>query len=87
MSGAVRESARVAPRLFSREGMRVAVAARTPDKPVLKKLESEHNVRCYQCDAREPEAVTALFQAVDADLGRPRAGRTQYRRPDPGHLP
>ena len=49
----------------------MAVAARTPDKPALKKLESEYNVRCYQCDAREPEAVTALFQAVDADLGRP----------------
>ncbi|MCY3771847.1 MAG: SDR family oxidoreductase, partial [Gemmatimonadetes bacterium] len=58
-------------RLFSREGMRVAVAARTPDKPALKKLASEYGVRCYQCDAREPEAVTALFQAVQNDLGRP----------------
>ena len=58
-------------RLFSREGMQVAIAARTPDKPALKKLESEYNVRCYACDARDPEAVTALFQAVHADLGRP----------------
>jgi NAD(P)-dependent dehydrogenase (short-subunit alcohol dehydrogenase family) len=59
-------------RLFSREGMQVAVAARTPDKPVLKALESEHGVRCYPCDAREPKAVADLFRAVATDLGRPR---------------
>ena len=58
-------------RLFSREGMRVAVAARTPDKPALKKLESEHGVRCYACDAREPDSVVALFRAVQDELGRP----------------
>ena len=58
-------------RLFSREGMQVAVAARTPDKPVLKTLESEHGVRCYPCDARKPEAVVDLFRAVTEDLGRP----------------
>ena len=58
-------------RLFSREGLRVAVAARTPDKPALKKLESEHGVRCYACDAREPDSVVALFRAVQDDLGRP----------------
>ncbi len=59
-------------RLFSREGMKVAVAARTPDKPVLKQLEREHGVRCYSCDAREPEAVANLFRVVIGDLGRPR---------------
>jgi NAD(P)-dependent dehydrogenase (short-subunit alcohol dehydrogenase family) len=59
-------------RLFSHEGMRVAVAARTPDKPVLKTLENEHGVRCYPCDAREPEAVADLFRAVTEELGRPR---------------
>ena len=58
-------------RLFSDEGIKVAVAARTLDKPVLKKLESEHGVRCYPCDAGEPDAVLALFRAVNADLGRP----------------
>jgi len=58
-------------RLFAREGIQVAVAARTPDKPVLKTLEREHGVRCYPCDAREPEAVAALFRAVTKDLGRP----------------
>ena len=59
-------------RLFSREGMKVAIAARNPDKPVLQKLESEHGVRCYPCDAREPEAVAKLFRAVNDDLGRPK---------------
>ena len=58
-------------RLFARQGMQVAVAARSPDKPALKKLTSEYGVRCYACDAREPEAVEALFRAVQADLGRP----------------
>ena len=58
-------------RLFSKEGMKVAVAARTPNKPELKKLESEHDVRCYQCDAGQPEAVVELFRAVNEDLGRP----------------
>ncbi len=58
-------------RLFSQQGMQVAVAARTPDKPVLKKLESEHGVRCYQCDAGQPDAVVELFRAVSEDLGRP----------------
>ena len=59
-------------RLFSREGMQVAVAARTPDKPVLKTLASEHSVRCYPCDARQPEAVAELFRSVTQDLGPPR---------------
>jgi NAD(P)-dependent dehydrogenase (short-subunit alcohol dehydrogenase family) len=58
-------------RRFSREGMQVAVAARTPDKPALKALESEHGVRCYPCDAREPKAVADLFRAVTEELGRP----------------
>jgi enoyl-[acyl-carrier-protein] reductase (NADH) len=51
--------------------MQVAVAARTLDKPVLRKLESEHGVRCYPCDAREPDAVVELFRAMSEDLGRP----------------
>ena len=59
-------------RLFSQEGMRVAVAARNPEKPVLEKLESEHGVRCYRCDATEPDSVAELFRMVSEDLGRPR---------------
>lgn len=58
-------------RLFSQQGMQVAVAARTPGKPALQKLASEHGVRCYQCDAREPDAVSELFRAVHEDLGPP----------------
>ena len=34
-------------RLFAREGMRVAVAARTPDKPVLLDLEANHGACLY----------------------------------------
>lgn len=58
-------------RLFSEEGMRVAVAARTPDKPVLQKLAEEHGVRCFGCDASDPEAVAALFENVRKELGAP----------------
>jgi NAD(P)-dependent dehydrogenase (short-subunit alcohol dehydrogenase family) len=52
--------------------MKVAVAARNPDKEVLKRLEREHGVRCYPCDAGEPDAVVTLFRAVREDLGRPK---------------
>jgi NAD(P)-dependent dehydrogenase (short-subunit alcohol dehydrogenase family) len=58
-------------RLFSKEGMRVAVAARNPEKPALQKLASDHGVRCYGCDARDPGSVAALFRAVGEDLGPP----------------
>jgi len=58
-------------RLFAGEGMRVAVAARSPDKPVLKALEEQHGVRRYACDASKPEAVGQLFQDVGRDLGSP----------------
>ena len=55
-------------RLFSREGMQVAVAARTPVKPVLVDLEKKFGVRTYRCDAAEPAAVEALFESVTRDL-------------------
>jgi NAD(P)-dependent dehydrogenase (short-subunit alcohol dehydrogenase family) len=58
-------------RLFARNGMRVAVAARNPDKPVLEALETAHGVRRYACDASEPADVAALFQNVVRDLGAP----------------
>jgi NAD(P)-dependent dehydrogenase (short-subunit alcohol dehydrogenase family) len=58
-------------RLFATEGMRVAVAARTPDKPVLQTLEQAHGVRRYACDAGDPAAVALLFQNVVRDLGAP----------------
>ena len=59
-------------RLFADEGMRVAVAARSPDKPVLEKLEQTHGIRRYACDASDPAAVETLFQKVTTDLGTPR---------------
>jgi NAD(P)-dependent dehydrogenase (short-subunit alcohol dehydrogenase family) len=58
-------------RLFAENGMRVAIAARNPDKPVLENLEKTHGVRRYACDASEPAAVEQLFQDVVRDLGRP----------------
>jgi NAD(P)-dependent dehydrogenase (short-subunit alcohol dehydrogenase family) len=59
-------------RLFSSEGMQVAIAARNPDKPVLEELERQHGVRRYACDAKDPDSVAALFGAVRNDLGTPR---------------
>ena len=58
-------------RLFAQNGMRVGVAARNPDKPVLQTLEKTHNVRRYACDASEPAAVESLFQKLIRDLGAP----------------
>lgn len=58
-------------RLFAANGMKVAVAARDPDKPVLLDLEKKHGVRRYACDASDPAAVEKLFQTVVRDLGSP----------------
>lgn len=58
-------------RLFAENGMRVGIAARNPDKPVLQTLEKTHGVRRYACDASEPAAVELLFQNVVRDLGAP----------------
>src|SRR6185436_854801 len=58
-------------RLFAKEGMRVAVAARQPDKPVLQTLEKDHGVRRYACDAADPASVERLFNNVAKDLGTP----------------
>ena len=58
-------------RLFARAGMRVALAARNPDKPVLKALAVEHGVTNYACDASDPAAVAKLFADVQTDLGAP----------------
>ena len=58
-------------RLFAKKGMRVAIAARNPDKSVLLNLEKTHDVRRYACDASEAAAVELLFQNVVRDLGTP----------------
>src|SRR5262245_40675933 len=59
-------------RLFAQNGMRIAVAARNPDKPVLETLEKKHGVRRYTCDATDPAGVAQLFDHVARDLGTPR---------------
>jgi NAD(P)-dependent dehydrogenase (short-subunit alcohol dehydrogenase family) len=51
--------------------MRVGIAARNADKPVLLNLEKMHGVRRYACDASEAAAVELLFQNVVRDLGTP----------------
>jgi NAD(P)-dependent dehydrogenase (short-subunit alcohol dehydrogenase family) len=59
-------------RLFAKHGMRVAVAARDPEKAVLAELEAAHGVRRFACDAAEPAAVERLFRDVTRELGAPR---------------
>ena len=59
-------------RLFAREGMSVAIAARTPDKPVLKQLEADHGVHAFACDAADAESVSEFFARVKGELGNPR---------------
>lgn len=59
-------------RRFAQAGMKVAIAARNPDKRVLQALEADHGVARYACDAADPGAVEALFQSVTRDLGSPR---------------
>jgi NAD(P)-dependent dehydrogenase (short-subunit alcohol dehydrogenase family) len=58
-------------RLFAANGMRVAVAARDPEKPVLRALETAHGVRRYAADASDPADVARLFADVVRDLGAP----------------
>ena len=59
-------------RLFAREGMDVAIAARNPEKSALLDLEKEHGVRRFACDAGEADSVRKLFDDVSSELGSPR---------------
>lgn len=59
-------------RLFSAQAMRVAIAARNPDKPVLNELRAAHGATLYACDASDPAAVQTLFGKVAGELGSPR---------------
>ncbi len=56
-------------RLFHKEGMRVALAARRTDK--LAALCGETGARAYACDASDGAAVDALFKTLEAELGAP----------------
>ena len=59
-------------RLFVQDGMKVAIAARNVDKPVLKELESTLGVALYSCDAADARSVADLFAAVASDIGAPK---------------
>ena len=56
-------------RLFARNGLAVAVAARRTDK--LAALCAETGATPHACDAADPAAVAALFGAVEARHGAP----------------
>lgn len=56
-------------RLFSQNGMRVGIAARNPDKPVLGSLKKTHGIRLYACDASEPASVEQLFKTAVQEMG------------------
>jgi len=56
-------------RLFAREGMRIALAARQTQK--LAALCSEVGARAFACDASDPDQVTRLFADVERQIAAP----------------
>jgi NAD(P)-dependent dehydrogenase (short-subunit alcohol dehydrogenase family) len=56
-------------RLFTRSGMQVALASRTPHK--LEALCAQTGARAFACDAAQADDVKRLFTEVDAALGEP----------------
>lgn len=56
-------------RLFAREGIRVALAARSIEK--LGALCSETNARAYACNAADPDEVERLFGMVERESATP----------------
>jgi NAD(P)-dependent dehydrogenase (short-subunit alcohol dehydrogenase family) len=56
-------------RLFAREGIRVALAARKIEK--LGALCGDTGARAFACDATEPEAVERLFGLVEREIATP----------------
>jgi NAD(P)-dependent dehydrogenase (short-subunit alcohol dehydrogenase family) len=56
-------------RLFAREGLRVALAARNSEK--LASLCAATGARAFACNAVEPDQVARLFSDVEAALGAP----------------
>jgi len=56
-------------RLFAREGMRVAMAARHTAK--LAELCREIDASAFACDATNPDQVAGLFLDVEAQIGAP----------------
>lgn len=58
-------------RLFTRQGMQVALAARHPDK--LSALAQETGAVPFACDAADQDSVGRLFREVEQRLGSPDA--------------
>ena len=58
-------------RLLAREGLKVAIAARTPSKTALQVLKQENGASVYGCDAADERSVANLFRQVKVDLGNP----------------
>jgi len=56
-------------RLFARNGLAVAIAARQTDK--LSALAGETGASVHKCNAADPKHVAALFEAVEAKSGAP----------------
>ena len=56
-------------RLFARNGLAVAIAARQTDK--LSALAGETGATVHKCNAADPKDVAALFEAVEAKSGAP----------------
>ena len=56
-------------RLFARNGLAVAIAARQTDK--LSALASETGASVHKCNATDSNEVSALFEAVEAKSGAP----------------
>jgi NAD(P)-dependent dehydrogenase (short-subunit alcohol dehydrogenase family) len=56
-------------RLFAKQGLAVAIAARQTDK--LAALAKETGAAVHKCNAAEPDDVAALFKAVEARSGAP----------------
>ena len=55
--------------LLAREGLKLAVAARSPEK--LAVLCSETKARAYACEATDPAQVEKLFKDIEAQVGAP----------------
>ena len=56
-------------RLLSKSGLRVAIAARNPEK--LADLAGETGAKVFACDASKEDQMAKLFADVDAALGAP----------------
>jgi len=56
-------------RMFNREGMQVALAARSMDK--LTSLVNEIDAKAFACDASSPQEVESLFDSVASAYGDP----------------